>query len=209
MVQREVKPTRMELIDIRKKIFLSERGYKLLKMKRDGLVLEFFKIFSKARDLRAEIIALYKKADERLTIARCIDGETVVSSAAFAVGHNPTVVMGKKNVMGVVVPTTLEKSTVKRRVDRRGYGIIGASVRVDEAADAYETIVERIILAAELETTLKRLIDEIETTKRKVNALEFKIIPELKEIEAFIRLRLEELERENVFRLKRIKHKSV
>ena len=107
--------------------------------------------------------------------------------------------------MGVVVPTTLESGTVKRRIDQRGYGIVGMSTRINEATSAYEQLVEDIIVAAELETTLKRLIEEIETTKRKVNALEFKILPELKETEAFIRLRLEEIERENVFRLKRIK----
>jgi V/A-type H+-transporting ATPase subunit D len=113
--------------------------------------------------------------------------------------------MGSKNVMGVVVPTTIERGDVKRRIDQRGYGIIGISPRINEAVKAYEQVVQDIILAAELETTLKRLIDEIEKTKRRVNALEFKVIPDLKETEAFIRLRLEEMERESTFRLKRIK----
>jgi V/A-type H+-transporting ATPase subunit D len=205
MVQQDVKPTRMELIEIRRKISLSEKGHKLLKMKRDGLIIEFFNILSKARNIRAQIISDYRRADERLNIAKCVEGETAILSAAFAIGQDPKVRMGSKNVMGVVVPTTIESGTVKRRVDQRGYGIVGLSVRVDEATDAYEQLVENIILAAELETTLKRLIDEIEKTKRRVNALEFKVIPELRETEAFIRLRLEEMERENVFRLKRIK----
>ena len=113
--------------------------------------------------------------------------------------------MGCKNVMGTLVPTTVESATVKRRIDQRGYGIIGMSVRIDEAADAYEQLVEDIIVAAELETTLRRLIEEIEKNKRIVNALEFRILPELRKNESFIRTRLEEMERENVFRLKRIK----
>lgn len=205
MVQQDVKPTRMELIEIRKKIDLSEKGYKLLKMKRDGLIIEFFNILSKARDIRTQIIRDYRVADQRLTIARCVEGEIAVISAAFSAQQDPKVRMGVKNVMGVVVPTTIESGTVKRRLDKRGSGIIGTSLRVHEATDAYEQLTEDIILAAELETTLKRLIDEIEKTKRRVNALEFKIIPELKETESFIRLRLEEMERENVFRLKRIK----
>jgi len=205
MVKQEIKPTRTELIAIKRKIALYDRGHKLLKMKRDGLVLEFFNILSKARDIRSKIIADYKKADEKLIIAIGVDAETSVHSAAFARRDDQKVTMGSKNVMGTLVPTTLESATVKRRIDQRGYGIIGMSVRIDEAADAYEQLVEDIIIAAELETTLRKLIEEIEKNKRIVNALEFRILPELKKNEAFIRTRLEEMERENVFRLKRIK----
>jgi V/A-type H+/Na+-transporting ATPase subunit D len=174
-------------------------------MKRDGLVLEFFNILSKARDIRSKIIADYKKAEEKLIIATGVDGETSVRSAAFARREDPKVTMGSKNVMGTLVPTTLQSATVKRRIDQRGYGVIGMSVRIDEATDAYEQLVEDIIVAAELETTLRRLIEEIEKNKRIVNALEFRILPELRKNESFIRTRLEEMERENVFRLKRIK----
>lgn len=205
MVKQEIKPTRTELIAIKRKIALYDRGHKLLKMKRDGLVLEFFNILSKARDIRSKIIADYTKAEEKLIIATGVDGETAVQSAAFARRDDPQVTMGSKNVMGTLVPTTLESTTVKRRIDQRGYGIIGMSVRIDEAADAYEQLVEDIIIAAELETTLRKLIEEIEKNKRIVNALEFRILPELKKNESFIRTRLEEMERENVFRLKRIK----
>jgi len=205
MVKQEIKPTRTELIAIKRKIALYDRGHKLLKMKRDGLVLEFFNILSKARDIRSKIIADYTKAEEKLIIATGVDGETAVHSAAFARRDDPKVTMGSKNVMGTLVPTTLESATVKRRIDQRGYGIIGMSVRIDEAADGYEQLVEDIIIAAELETTLRKLLEEIEKNKRIVNALEFRILPELKKNESFIRTRLEEMERENVFRLKRIK----
>lgn len=205
MVKQEIKPTRTELIAIKRKIALYDRGHKLLKMKRDGLVLEFFNILSKAKNIRSKIISDYKKAEEKLTITTAVDGEIVVNSVAFSRREDPKVVMGSKNVMGTLVPTTLESGTVKRRVDQRGYGIIGMSVRIDETADAYEQLVEDIILAAELETTLRKLVEEIEKNKRIVNALEFRILPELKKNEAFIRTRLEEMERENVFRLKRIK----
>jgi V/A-type H+-transporting ATPase subunit D len=205
MVKQEIKPTRTELIAIKRKIALYDRGFKLLKMKRDGLILEFFNILSKARDIRTKIITDYKKAEEKLIIATGVDGETSIHSIAFARREDPKVTMGSKNVMGTLVPTTVESATVKRRIDQRGYGIIGMSVRIDEAADAYEQLVEDIIVAAELETTLRRLIEEIEKNKRIVNALEFRILPELRKNESFIRTRLEEMERENVFRLKRIK----
>lgn len=204
MAIKDVKPTRMELIEIRKKIRLSETGYKLLKMKRDGLIIEFFNILSKARDVRSKIVSDYRIAEERLTIAKCVEGVVTINSAAFAIQNDPKIEVDSKNVMGVVVPTVTSTS-VKRKIDERGYGIIGTSTRIDEATDAYESLLEDIIVAAEIETTIKKLIEEIERTKRRVNALEFKVIPELKEVETFIRLRLEEMERENVFRLKRIK----
>jgi V/A-type H+-transporting ATPase subunit D len=106
--------------------------------------------------------------------------------------------------MGVVVPK-IKVSTIQKSVEERGYGLIGTSVRIDESVHAFEKLAEKVLEAAELETTMKKLLDEIESTKRRVNALEFKVIPQLEEVAAYITLRLEELERENVFRLKRIK----
>ncbi len=209
MVIQEIKPTRSELLAIQRRISLYERGHKLLKMKRDGLVMEFFSVLAKVKDVRSKIIEDYKKAEERLAIATSVDGRNAVQSAAFAIRDDPHIKIGSKNVMGVVVPTRLEGGTVKRRIDQRGYGVTGISVRIDEASDAFEQLVEDIILAAEFETTLRRLIDEIEKNKRIVNALEFRIIPELKRQVSFIRARLEEMERENIFRLIRIKGSQV
>jgi len=86
----------------------------------------------------------------------------------------------------------------------RGYGYYN-SASIDETASAYENVVEKIILAAEVETSMRKLLKEIEKTKRRVNALEFNVIPNLDKVKAFISLRLEEMERENIFRMKRIK----
>lgn len=201
---REFKPTRMELLEIKKRLWLSELGYKLLKMKRDGLILEFFRILDKARDLRAQLTAEYTLAKQKINIAKAVEGEIAVRSAAFAVIENPTLELKSKNVMGIVVPA-IEAKSVKKKVNERGYGLLGTSMRIDEAAEAYENLLENIILAAEYETKMRKLIEEIEKTKRRVNALEYKVIPELKRSEAYIRFRLEELERENIFRLKRFK----
>ena len=83
----------------------------------------------------------------------------------------------------------------------------GEDPTIDEAADAYSDLIQNIVKAAEMEATLKKLLAEIESTKRRVNALEFKVIPEMKEAQTFIQLRLEEMEREETFRLKRFKNK--
>jgi V/A-type H+-transporting ATPase subunit D len=110
--------------------------------------------------------------------------------------------------MGVVVPE-IESSKVKKSLVDRGYGLLGTTSVIDEAASSYEDLVEAIIESAEIETTMKKLLDEIESTKRRVNALEFKVIPELTEARDFIKMRLDEMEREELFRLKKIKARNM
>ena len=200
----EYKPTRSTLIEIKKKIKLSQTGHNLLKMKRDGLIMEFFNILEKSKDIRSRITANYKVAMDKLAIAKAVDGAIEVKSAAFALSENPTLELKSRNVMGIVVPE-IEAKSVRKKLNERGYGIIGTSNRIDEAAKAYEELVEAVVQVAEKETVMKKLLDEIEGTRRRVNALEFRVLPELKQVEGAITMRLEELERENVFRLKRFK----
>ena len=207
MPVREIQPTRSELLEVTKKIRLTKNGHKILKLKRDGLILEFFKILDEAKDLRQEIAKRYVEAREKIAVAGAVDGVIAVRSAAYALTVHPEIQLSSRNLMGVVVPE-IKSSRIVAPLDERGYGIIGTSPRIDEAADAYEKLVETVVKAAELETTMKKLLEEIERTKRRVNALEFKVLPELEEVERFIRFRLEEMERDNIFRLKRIKDKA-
>jgi V/A-type H+-transporting ATPase subunit D len=207
MPQREIKPTRSELLEVKRKIKMTKGGYKILKMKRDGLILEFFKILEEAKQVREQVTKQYDLAMQKIAIASAVDGEIAVKSASFALTERPEIKLRSKNVMGLVVPE-IDATSIKKSMDKRGYGVIGVSSYIDEATAAFEDLVETIIKAAEIETTMKKLLDEIEKTKRRVNALEFKVIPELQQAEAFIRLRLEEMERENIFRLKRIKQKA-
>jgi V/A-type H+-transporting ATPase subunit D len=203
----EVKPTRSELLEVKKRIKLTKSGYKILKMKRDGLIIEFFKILEQAKQVRVKIVKDYDEAMAKINVAQAVDGAIAVQSAAFALRLHPEVTLRSKNIMGIVVPE-IETNSIKSTVDQRGYGVIGTSTYIDEATAAFENLVETLVQAAEIETTMKKLLDEIEKTKRRVNALEFKVIPELEEAKAFIELRLQEMERENTFRLKRIKDKA-
>ena len=200
----DVKPTRSELIVTRRRIKLSISGHKLLKMKRDGLIIEFFELLPKVKDMRSQLVKLYTVADKKLAVAMVADGKSALKSAANCVRTPPQVELSENNIMGVVVPK-IKVSTIQKSIEERGYGLIGTSVRIDESVHAFEKLAEKVLEAAELETTMKKLLDEIESTKRRVNALEFKVIPQLEEVAAYITLRLEELERENIFRLKRIK----
>ncbi len=198
-----VKPTRAELINLKKRIKLAKSGHSLLKKKRDGLILEFFKILEKVKGLRHELVEEYKKAVEAMKVARILETDLAIKSIAMAVSKSPAVEIGRKNIMGVVVPTihTPEQQAVVPR-----FGIYNSSAIADAAA-AYGKVLEKIIVAAEVETSMKKILKEIEKTKRRVNALEFEIIPRMEKLKSFISLRLEEIERENIFRLKMIKRK--
>jgi V/A-type H+/Na+-transporting ATPase subunit D len=208
MALRDVKPTRSELINLKKRIALSERGYKILKMKRDGLILEFFKVLEQAKDTRDDLLERYEKAQAMMAVANTVEGAIGVKAAAFSVQEVPNIKLASKNIMGVVVPD-IESSKVRKGLNERGYGILGTTSVIDETALSFEDLVESIIRSAEIETTMKKLLDEIESTKRRVNALEFKVIPELTAARDFIKMRLDEMEREELFRLKKIKARNV
>ncbi|MCX6707777.1 MAG: V-type ATP synthase subunit D, partial [Candidatus Woesearchaeota archaeon] len=171
---------------------------------RDGLILEFFEVMKKAKTLRQELTDEYIVALEKMNMARAVEGDIALKSLAMAISQKPSITLNKKNIMGVVVPK-IESSGLQKTITERGYGILAGSSLIDDSASAYEKVVEKVILAAEIETSMKRLLSEIEKTKRRVNALEFAVIPKMQKTEAFIKLRLEEMERESIFRLKRIK----
>ncbi|HEY7588521.1 MAG TPA: V-type ATP synthase subunit D [Thermoplasmata archaeon] len=204
MVLQQFKPTRSQLLQLRRTRRMAERGHRLLKLKRDALIVEFFRVLERAKTLRSNLAEKYRVAEQRLVVARAIEGSLGVRSAAFASRETPTLGLRTKNVMGIIVPK-IDARSVRKKLEERGYGVITTSARIDEAAEAYEALVEDIVVAAEIETTMRRLIEEIEKVKRRVNALEYRVIPELKATEAFIRQRLEEMERDNFMRLKRFK----
>ena len=204
MASIDVKPTRSELLQLKKKISLARTGYNLLKKKRDGLILEFFNILKKARDVRKELVASYAGGLQKVNVAMAIDGDLAIRSISMALKSLPVVEVEARNIMGVKVPK-ISFGEFKKSIFERGYGITSASSKIDEAAMAYEIVIEKVVAAAEVELTLKKLLREIERTKRKVNALEIITIPRLEQAAKYIRLRLEEMERENFSRLKRMK----
>ena len=207
MAAHDITPTRSVLLDLKRRIKLSQSGHKILKMKRDGLIIEFFEVMEKARQMRAGVATDFEVAMKKITIARAIDGEVNVRSAAYALNKYPTVKLSSKSIMGMMVPK-VEADSIHTDILNKGYGVLDTSAYVEEAAASFEKLLETLIRAAEVETTMKKLLDEIEKTKRRVNALEFKIIPALKESERVVKIGREEMERENTTRLKHIKKKG-
>ena len=202
----DIKPTRSELIKLKGRIKQTKNGYKLLKMKRDGLFHEFRQLLAEMIEAKREITEAFRLAKQRIDLANAIEGGLAVRAAAIANSAHPEVEVERRNIMGVVVPS-VSGTNLKSTFAERGVGFIGSSPYIDEASDCFSELIEKIVKAAEMEATLKRLLEEIEATKRRVNALEFKVIPELEEAKVFIQLRLEEMEREETFRLKRFKNK--
>jgi len=203
----DVKPTRKNLMEIEDRIDLSERGHDTLEQKRDGLIMEFMDILDQAQDVRSDLEADYEDAQQTINMARAMEGDVAVRGAAAALKEHPEITVESKNIMGVVVPQ-IEASRVRKTLDQRGYGILGTSSRIDEAAEAYEELLETIVLAAEVETAMKKMLEEIERTKRRVNALEFTVLPDLYDSQEYIEQKLEEQEREETFRMKKVKNKK-
>ena len=207
MPAQDVTPTRSVLLDVKKRIKLSKSGHKIMKMKRDGLIIEFFEVMEKAKAMRSSVVSDYEQAMEKITIARAVEGEIAVKSAAYAIKNEPKVTVGSKSIMGMMVPK-VDADLAKSDILSTGYGVISTSAYIEEASKAFEKLLVTLIRAAEVETTMKKLLDEIERTKRRVNALEFKVLPELEDTEKFIKFRLEEMDRENTIRLKFLKGKG-
>src|SRR3989338_827830 len=177
-----INPTRAELQNVKSRIKLADSGHKLLKKKRDGLIIEFYSVLKDAKNMRSELNELYKKA------------------------YGSMMEVSVKNIMGVKIPQ-IAKGKIRKTLEERGYGLLSASMRMDEMAENYEILLEKTLEVAEVETKLRKLLMEIEKTKRRVNALEYILIPQLQQQKRIIALHLEEMDRETTFRLKKIKLK--
>jgi V/A-type H+/Na+-transporting ATPase subunit D len=200
----QVRPTRMELMKKKAQIRLAEQGRDLLREKMDALIREFFKILSTVSESRDELEKVSRAADLALMIAEAVDDPVTLRSASFATRRSITVDITGKNIMGVPVPV-IEKKRVSKNMLERGYGIIATSARIDETAERYEVELDLLIKLAEIETAMRRLGTEIQMNRRRVNALEQVLIPELKGQAKYIKNAIEEREREDLFRLKKVK----
>jgi V/A-type H+-transporting ATPase subunit D len=200
----QVNPTRMELIKKKTQIKLAEQGRDLLREKMDALIQEFFHIMESVSKSRDELEVVANAAQRSLLTALAVDDSVTLKSASFATRKGLFIDIKGKNIMGVPVPV-LEKKRVSKSILERGYSIISTSGRIDEAAEKFEMELDLIIGLAETETSLKRLGGEIQMTRRRVNALEQVLIPELKKQAKYIKNTIDEREREDLFRLKKVK----
>ncbi len=199
-------PTRMELLKAKSRVKLARKGHKLLRQKRDALIMEFFKILSKAQDLRSELNTQMKICYTALAVAQAYHGMQEIESAALAVKRAPGVKVDVRNIMGVRIPS-LETTPAEKSLLTRGYSLVGTTAKIDEVAESFEKATDLVFKLSQTENAIRRLILEIEKTKRRVNSLEFVMIPRLESQAKLISFRLEEMERDSFVMLKTIKRK--
>jgi V/A-type H+-transporting ATPase subunit D len=203
----DVNPTRMELIKTKDRIKLAEKGHKLLKQKRDALILEFFKILKKAQDLRGQLAQRMARGYHSLAMAETYHNMQEITKVSLDLRKDIDIDIEVRNVMGVKIPNLTAEMDSRHFLSLPTYSVAGTSAKIDAAVEDFNEILQMTVKLAETETAMKRLILEIEKTKRRVNALEFVLIPQLQDTQRMISFRLDEMERDSFVSLKTIKRK--
>ncbi|MEG0379725.1 MAG: V-type ATP synthase subunit D [Eubacterium sp.] len=202
-----VNPTRMELTRLKKRLKTATRGHKLLKDKRDEMVRRFMGYIRRNKALRETIEAQLGAAMGRFAIASARMGESAVTEALLCPAREVTIELGKENIMNVDVPTV--KYTALEEGADLPYGFAFTSGELDGAVLDMAALLPLLIELAEIEKTCNMLADEIEKTRRRVNALEHVMIPEMLETIKYITMKLEDNERGNITRLMKVKEMMV
>jgi len=202
----QVHATRAELLTKKNQVALARRGCDLLKEKRNALLKELMRTAEQTMRGGDELERSVAESATALALAEALDGPEAVRSATFASQAQVTLEVTGTNIMGVPVPVIEQKKVDRGPLDR-GYSLSSVSSRIDAAAEAFEQQINLIIELATSEMRLRRLAEEIGRTTRRVNSLENVLIPRLMAQHDLIQLVLEEREREDLFRLKRVKMK--
>ncbi|HTT35253.1 MAG TPA: V-type ATP synthase subunit D [Thermoplasmata archaeon] len=203
MANESIRPTRLELLRTRRRIVLAKKGLNLLKLKRSALIAEFFNLSREALELRGDLKARIARGYESIRMAEMMEGPTKLENLAMLLPTLTPVSVETKNVMGVKTP----------RVDAGTFTPIATAQLLDLPTSLHESVqhfqrIYRVILdIAEKENALRRLLKEIERTKRRASAIENVLIPRLEGVVRFIKFRFDEMERDSFSMLKTVKRK--
>ena len=203
-ILQNVKPTRMELLKLKRRVKLADKGHRLLKEKRDALISEFMVVIKEYREARKKVEENLKIAFYNLLMAHVLLGSRDIEQISAITLRDIGLDFTTKNIMGVSVPV-MKIDDLVRRINERGYGLLSTNAKLDDAAKNFEESLLVIVRLAEVEESVRRIAQEVEKTKRRVNALEYIVIPRLKATINHIEMRMEEIERESFLRLKKIK----
>jgi len=198
-----VNPTRMELTRIKRRLVTARRGHKLLKDKRDEMVRQFIQLIRENDRLRREVEKELSVALNNFAMARAVAEPELMEEALLCPARTIGVDMGIRSVLSVRVPklTMLEE----KQQTTLSYGLAETSAQLDGAIENLAAILPKLIHLAEVEKTCDLLADEIEKTRRRVNALEYVMIPQFVDTIRFITMKLDENERGSLTRLMKVK----
>jgi V/A-type H+-transporting ATPase subunit D len=191
----------MELLRLRKRLALAQRGHKLLKDKQDELMKRFMGLVTQIKELRLSVEEELEQAWKRFLVARAVGTGAVVETAVSVPTRKTHVEVGKLQIMNVVVPQFALKTEGKLA----SYGLATTPAELDTSLIAMERVLGRMVELASKEKALELIGDEIEKTRRRVNALEYVLIPNLSETIRYISMKLSEMERGNLTRLMVVK----
>ena len=198
-----INPTRMELLEIRKKLTLAEKGHKLLEEKRDALVEKFFGIIDKRTKLYNQLNVKFKEAFSDLIQSQMILGENKVIDNSILIENIGEISFENDNIMGVKIPK-MNKDKINQNV-KPLYSFSDTCSKLDDSQRKFNDVLINLLELSDMEGKIKSLAIEIEKTKRRVNVLENNLIPRLYATQKYFEMQLEEREREDFFRRKRIK----
>ena len=199
-----VNPTRMELTRLKKRLVTASRGHKLLKDKRDEMVRQFMLLIRRNRELRLTVEAALGKALAGFVLARVAMSREAMDEALLFPVREVELSVSRANIMSVDVPK-ISYQEKKREQAFFPYGMLMTSSELDSAVSSLASVLPQMVELAELEKTCNMLADEIEKTRRRVNALEYVMIPQLLETIKYIRMKLDENERGSLIRLMKTK----
>ena len=206
MAKLNVNPTRMELSKLKKRLVTAARGHKLLKNKQDELMRQFINLVKYNNELRKSVEAELEGSFKDFVMASAVMSSEFLEEAVAYPKDSVSVEVGTKNIMSVNVP---QMKFHRQLQDSEGsiysYGFANTSSELDDAIGKLESILPKLLELAEVEKSTQLMADEIEKTRRRVNALEYMTIPQLQETIKFIRMKLDENERGALTRLMKVK----
>ncbi len=205
MAGKQVTPTRMELTRMKRKLVTAQRGHKLLKDKRDELIRQFMELVRENMALRKKVEEGIANANRNYVVAKATMSEETLHTALMMPKQKVTLEVDKRNIMSVDVPILKPVMRSADVNDIYAYGLAFTSGDLDMAVASTAEILPDMLKLAETEKACQLLADEIEKTRRRVNALEHVIIPETQETIHYITMKLDENERSSQIRLLKVK----
>lgn len=205
MARLNVNPTRMVLTGLKKRLKTARRGHKLLKDKRDELMKKFLDIVRENKRLREEVEQKLMVVHSRFVMARAVMNSELVEEALMFPKVEVNLETKTRNIMSVDVPVLEFTTESGTEGDIYPYGFANTTAELDEAIATLSELTPELLKLAEMEKSAQLLADEIEKTRRRVNALEYVLIPNLEETIKYIVMKLDENERSNLTRLMKVK----